>query len=227
MIEQTDSLLKDWVVRVLGTVPVTLSFPATSQAGPSVSLYLMALAPGFPSNGGPRPPAQLGLRYLVTTWADAPEQAHRMLGRLAFAAMDSSEFEVDLDPLPVEVWLAFATAPRPAFVLRVLLRLERPKPDKFVRVPLVVRSAPLTALRGRVLSPEGVPLPGLRVDLPSLQLSTQTDEGGHFLFPAIPSESPIGPLHISGKGHELDITLERPADEPIVIHFNPLGEKGA
>jgi hypothetical protein len=233
LIDQTDTLLKDWVLQIVGTVPVTFSLPIASQTGQSISLYLWALAPAFasalPAAGGRRPPLQIELRYLVTTWADDPQRAHQMLGDLVFAALDNSQFEVDLGPLPSETWLAFGVAPRPAFVLRVPVRLERPETDKFVRAPLVMRAAPMTALHGRVVTPDGLPLPGLRVVVPSLQLSSLTDAQGEFRFPAVPIDSPIRQLHISGKGRDLDFTLEAPAsaDEPIVIHFDPLGEKGA
>jgi hypothetical protein len=232
LIDQTDTLLKDWVLQIVGTVPVTFSFPIAPQTGQTVSLYLWALGPAFASAlpaGGHRLPLQVELRYLVTTWADDPQQAHQMLGKLVFAAMDNPQFEVDLGQLPPDAWLAFGVAPRPAFVLRVPLRLERPEPDKFVRAPLVMRGAPMTTLRGQVVTPDGLPLPGLRVVLPSLQLSSLTDAQGRFHFPAVPADSPIRQLHISGKGRDLDVTLEAPAsaDEPIVIHFDPLGEKGA
>jgi hypothetical protein len=229
VIDQADGLLKAWVAQILGPVNVTLDPPGTAQTGQGVSLYLMALVHAFPSNGGQRPPLKIELRYLLTVWADDPEAAHVILGKLVFAALANSEFEVDLNPLPAEFWLSLATPPKPAFVLRVPLRLERPEPAApFVRTPLVVQSSPITDLRGQILGPGDIPLSGMRVELPSLQLSTRTDAQGYFYFPTVSSESKTRELRISGKGRELNITVEQPASasEPLVIHFSPLSEKG-
>ena len=229
MFERTDRQLMDWVQRILETSQITLSPPNNSQSGQGVSLYLMSIASAFPSHAGGRPPLQVALRYLVTTWADKPEDAHRLLGRLAFAAMESSEFEIEFEPLSAHDWLAFATTPRPAFVLRVPARLVRPEPDTpLVHAPLVVQSTPTTTLHGRVLGPNGIPLPDVRVELPMLQLTDRTDAQGWFRFSTVPAEPRTRQLRLSAKGRQIEVTVEQSAalNDPVVIHFNPFGTEG-
>lgn len=219
----------DWAQRVLETVQITLAPPNNSQSGQGVSLYLMSIASAFPSHAGGRPPLQVELRYLVTTWADQPEEAHRMLGQLAFAAMESSEFELEFVPLTPYDWLAFATTPRPAFVLRIPARLVRPEPDTpLVDAPLVLQSTPTVTLHGRVLGPHDIPLPDVRVELPALQLTNRTDAQGWFRFSTVPAEPRTRQLRISAKGRQIDVAVEQPASssDPVVIHFNPFSKEG-
>ncbi len=229
MFDQTDKHLRDWVTGSVKAATVSLTPPADSQTGQGVSLYLMGITSAFPSHAGGRPPLQIALRYLVTTWADKPEDAHRLLGQLAFAAMESSEFEIEFDPLSAHDWLAFGVAPRPAFVLRVPARYVRPEPDTpLVHAPLVIQSTPTTAFRGRVLGPRDIPLPDVRVDLPTLQLTARTDAQGWFRFSTVPAEPRTRQLRISAKGRQIDLAVEQPASlsDPVVIHFNPFGTEG-
>ncbi len=223
MIDQTDKRLKDWAATVADGVPISLAPPDDAQTGQGVSLYLLELAPQPPSGIARRLPLQLSLRYLVTTWADTPEEAHRLLGNLAFAAMESTEFEAELEPIPLAAWAAFHAVPRPAFVLRVPLRVERPEPStKLVRKPMVVKTALITSLIGVVVTPDDVPLAGATVEFPALQLTVHTDAKGHFRFPAIPAEPPTRQLRVKAKGRELDVTVDQPGSEqePLVIHFD-------
>jgi hypothetical protein len=227
--ERTDRQLVDWAQRVLETSQITLTPPNNSQSGQGVSLYLLSMASAFPAHASGRPPLQIALRYLVTTWADQPEEAHRLLGRLAFAAMETSEFEIEFEPLSVQDWLAFGITPRPAFVLRVPARFVRPEPDTpLVHAPLVLQSTPTTTLQGRVLGPRDMPLPDVRVDLPMLQLTARTDAHGRFRFSTVPAEPRTKQLRISAKGRQVDVTVEQSGalTDPVVIHFNPFGTEG-
>jgi hypothetical protein len=227
--DRTDRQLMDWAQRVLESTQITLSPPNNSQSGQGVSVYLMSIASAFPAHTGGRPPLQVELRYLVTTWADQPEEAHRMLGRLAFAAMESSEFEIEFEPLSVNDWLAFATLPRPAFVLRIPARFVRPEPDTpLVHAPLVLQSTPTTTLHGRVLGPNGIPLPDVRVELPMLQLTDRTDAQGWFRFSTVPAEPRTKQLRLSAKGRQIDVAVEQSGalTDPVVIHFNPFSAEG-
>jgi hypothetical protein len=148
LFDLVDGRLKDWVLQIIGPAEISLDVPGKAQSGKGVSLYLFELSNAFPAIGTSLPPLKLELHYLVTTWAEQPEEAHNLIGRLAFAALANSGFEVDLNPLPVETWRAFATAPRPAFVLRVPVSSERPAtPAKPVTQPLVIHLDLLTEKR--------------------------------------------------------------------------------
>lgn len=225
MIEAVDQRLKDWAGSVIQGTPISLTAPSASDTGRGIGLYLMDLVHAPPPRTVKRPPLRISLRYLVTTWAEKPEEAHGLLGQLVFAAMDSSEVEVELDPVPVSVWRAFGVAPRPSFVLRVPLQQERLEPAvQLVRAPLKVDTSPVQSLQGVVLGPNEIPLVGARVELPGLRLSTRTDSKGRFHFSTVPAEPSAKLLRITAKGRELSVKTEGDAGrDPIVIQFDPTG----
>ena len=225
MIDQVDRRLEEWVVQTLGVPTCTLDPPTDDRPGQGVSLFLLELVERPVLRGGTgRPPLQLALRYLVTTWAEGPEEAHRLLGELAFAAMAMDGFAVDLEPVPTAIWTALEVKPRPSFILRVPLRKDMPEPTaKLVRQPLVVRPTPLVSLSGTLLGPGDVPLMRAAVEVPALDLATITDPDGHFAFGSVPAEAYPKTLRIRAKGLELDVPVEPPGQqgEPLVIRIDP------
>lgn len=223
MFDQMDGRLKDWVLQILGPTEISLETPGKAQTGKGVGLYLFELANAFPASGAFLPPLKLELHYLVTTWAEQPEEAHHLVGQLAFAALANSSFEVDLGPLPPETWLAFATPPRPAFVLRVPVITERPEPvTKPVTQPLVVHTSPLIDFSGQVVGPQDIPLVNARVEMPFLNRFTYTNSKGWFRFPACPAQPGVQRLRVVSKGWTLELDAEPSAttQEPLVIHFD-------
>jgi hypothetical protein len=225
MIDQVDKRIAEWVENVLDGATVSLHPPDDAQSGQGVSLYLLELADSPPPRSTGRPPLQLSLRYLVTTWAEEPKEAHRLLGELVFAGMGSSEFDIELDPIPVDLWASLGVAPRPSFILRTPLRMERPEPEvKYVRQPLVVRTVSITSLRGTVLGPDDVPLVGALVEIPALELFTRTDAKGVFSFSTLPAEPLVEQVLVRAKGREFSVTVDQPVseDRPLVIRIDPL-----
>ncbi len=124
MIDEVDHRLRAWVGRVLGEVPVCLGLPARESVERGVGLYLLELGPAARERTMRRPLLRVSLCYLVTAGAGTPEEAHHLLGELIFAAMEEPAFEVDMAPVPVELWSALQVVPRPAFRLRVPLERE-------------------------------------------------------------------------------------------------------
>jgi hypothetical protein len=223
MIDQVDRQLDEWVRQTLD-VPTSLTPPADAQGERGVNLYLLELVRKPPLRSTRRPPLQVSLRYLVTTWSDDVEEAHRWLGELVFAAMEEPEFEVELEPVPAATWAALGVAPRPAFGLCVPLRLERAEPEtKLVRLPLVIEGGTLASLRGVVLTPDDVPLASAVVEIPGLQLSTRTDARGQFCFSNVPGKSRVDKLRIRARGLECDAVVDQSVsdDGPVVIRFDP------
>ena len=107
-----------------------------------MGLYLLALAGAPPPRTRARTPLQFNLRYLVTTWSPQRQEEHRLLGKLLFAALEREDLEVDLTPLPGELWTALGIRPRPAFVLEVQARRDRPEPRApRVRGPVITHAA--------------------------------------------------------------------------------------
>ncbi len=228
MINQMDDHLKNWVTQILGPTQISLSGPGSNPSLPGVDLYLFELANSFPAAGGRLQTLKLELRYLITTWASVPDEAHRMLSRLVFGAMNHNLFELDLTPLPATTWQAFGVPPRPAFILRTPLSMERPElPTRLVTQPMVLKDAPLVVLEGLVLGPQDTPLDNVLVEIPFLNLTTYTNWKGSFRFPAVPALP--GKLHLRAvlKGWTLAVEAESPslAHEPLVIHFDPFDEK--
>lgn len=222
MIDETDSNLTDWVSKVLQGVAVSLDPPATTESGKEVRLYLMELVQSSPARGTRRPPLLMTLRYLVTTHAPAPRDAHQMLGALVIAALQDPEFEVEQEPLPISLWTALGIAPRPAFVLRVPFRHERPeKLAPPVKHPIVIRQLPLRVVEGRVVGPENIPIMNARVELPALDLYTNTDSRGRFRFSSVPAAPGPRLLRVRAKGQEFSINTEQAESdkEPLVIQL--------
>jgi hypothetical protein len=227
MIDEVDQRLRAWVGRVLGDVSVSLDTPERTSVDAGVSLYLLELGAAPAPRTERRPPLRLTVCYLVTAGGDSPERAHRLLGELAFAAMDEADFEVELTPVPLAVWAGLGVAPRPSFRLRLPVQRVRPEPAlPLVRRPLVVRAVHASEeLAGYVVGPGDVPIPGALVELPSLRLSTRTDAKGAFRFPSVPTADTLGRLEVRAKGELLALGAEALATQgaPLVIRL-PLKE---
>jgi hypothetical protein len=227
MIDEVDHRLKAWVFSILGEVPVSLASPARSPQN-GIGLYLMELRDRPPLRGSKRSPLQFALRYLITSCAEEPEEAHRALGRLLFAAMENAEFEIEKAPVSMEVWQAFGVPPQPSFTILVPIQQERPQPTApLVRQPLVANLELKTALRGVLLGPGEIPLADASVRIPSLRLSSRTDSKGRFYFHAVPRKLSVKSLEVNVKGRSRAISasqIQTADGEPWVIHFDFLEE---
>lgn len=240
MIEEVDQRLRQWVLSTLSDLPMdstpevdfeppgaellqtaTANDTAPNDTAPNakIHLYLMEMRRVAPVPGRKRPPRRLLLRYLVTASASSHTLIHRLLGNLAFAALENTEFELDENPLPLELWSAFKVAPRPGFVLQapVDLRVE-PRRGPLVEKALVLETENLVELHGLVVGPGDRPIAGARVGIPALGRSTYTDGNGRFTFGAISQAAKR--LRIEARGRELDVSA-RPGSEPLVIRWQP------
>ena len=222
MIDQTDRRLVAWIGGILDQVNVSLAAPAATEIGRTVGLYLLELVQSPPARGTRRPPIQMILRYLVTAQAAKPEEAHQMLGNLVIAALEDPEFEVEQEPLPIATWTALGVAPQPSFVLRVPFRHERPeKLAPLVRQPVVIKQSVLRSLVGQILGPGNIPIMSARVELPALDLRTETDSKGRFRFSTVPAAPGARLVRVRAKGQEFSINTEQAEseNEPLVIHL--------
>jgi hypothetical protein len=167
LIDQIDEELIKWVRNTTGEdVIPSLAAPTDSDAL-SVNLYLLEVVDDPMRRSGAKLPNQPTLRYLVTTHAREPKDAHSLLAALLYAALESQEYEVDLEPVPSHLWSAFNIAPRPAFILQAPLPREwKGRPAKWVRQPEpdMESGAPVVPLYGLVLGPNDIPLMNARVD---------------------------------------------------------------
>ncbi|MDQ1707777.1 MAG: hypothetical protein QOJ88_988 [Pyrinomonadaceae bacterium] len=221
MIDQTDRRLATWIGGILDHVNVSLAPPGALDAAKGVNLYLLELLQSPAARGTRRPPLLMTLRYLVTTQAPKPEDAHQLLGDLVVAALENQEFEVEQEPLPVSVWTALGVAPRPGFVLRVPLRHERPEKLAPPVRTVVIKRLPLRSFGGQVVGPENIPIMDARVELPAFELATNTDSRGRFYFSAVPAAAGARFLRVRAKGQEFSINTEQVGSEndPLVIQL--------
>jgi hypothetical protein len=226
MIDEVDRRLKDWVGTVLKQVEVSLGPPKSAEPGRGIGLYLMEVAALPPPSGARLPPLQVALRYLVTSWSEDAEEAHHLLGELLFAAMENTDFQVELAPLPAEAWRAFGVSPRPSFVLRVPLRQERKEAKaKPVLAAPTVRTVALVGLHGVVRGPNETPLAGAEVQVPALRLATHTNHTGGFYFAAVPADGQTKTLRVKARGRELSVTTNEnypDASNPLLIRFDKM-----
>lgn len=227
MTQGFDERLRDWITGQVPGAEVSLAAPQASPTGRGIGIYLLELIQAPLPSTTRRTPLQLILRYLVTTWGDDPEDAHKTLVQLAFAAMENKEFQLEMDSIPMTVWTAFGVAPRPSFVLRVPVQKERPEPEtELVRQPPNVRTSPMVSFHGVLLGPGDLPLSDCVVEVPALKLSTSTDRKGRFCFAGMPPDGTKN-LVVKAKGRVLPIASEKnypDSKAPLVVHFSPLEE---
>lgn len=214
VIEQADDLLTKWAREVLPKATVALDRPEDARPGSGVSIHLLDLVEGPMPRGVRRPSVlQVSLRYLVTTWAKDARAAHRLLGELAFAAIERADLELDLEPLPPSFWEALGAAPRPHVLLRVPVRRERrERLPKRVEKPLVVHTTGMTKLEGVIVGPGDVPVPDAFIELPGLQRYTRSDGKGRFVFAGLPADPPVGKVRIHAKGRDFSLSADGSAD---------------
>jgi hypothetical protein len=221
MIDQVDNELKGWIDTVLNGKVASLAPPSASQVGRGVSVYLLDLVNTPVQREAKRSWLEISLRYLITTWAEDPLEAHRLLGELLFAGMEHAGYEVEQTYVPVDLWRAFNVQPRPGFFLRVPMRKTLPERKAKPVRKLVAEVSPTKAVYGTVLGPDDIPLSGALVEMPALNLSTRSDHKGQFQFAMVPAESRAGLLRVRAKGRELAISAAelRWGDEPVIIRF--------
>lgn len=226
LIEDVDERLQEWARTILPGVEIRFTPPDDTEAVPAIHCYLLDLLPDASSTAAGRAPLlQLGLRYLVTAHGDSPRETHKALGTLVFAAMEHPDFRVELDPPAAGFWSALGIVPRPAFMLRASLRLQRPEPKVGrVKKRVEVRHAEVMPLVGLLLGPGDLPVCDARVELESPRSTAFTDSQGFFRFAAVPPEPREKRLQIGAKGYQQAFTVEHPAgnSKPLVIHFETM-----
>lgn len=208
MFDEIDKHLESWARDVFegGDLEISFAAPLAETVKPSVYLYLLDVLPAPPGRGVRLPPLQITLRYLVVPQAKTPGESHRLLGRMLVSAMANAEFEIEKEPLSLDLWRAFGIAPRPAFILRVAFKHDRKEQiAPPVREPVRLRQALLESLQGQI-SLNRIPLVSAKVEIPLLKVFTQTDADGKFRFASLPSEPQDKSLLIRAKGREFSVS---------------------
>lgn len=219
--------LKNWVAEIQGDALWTLSLPAGNSSGKAAQVqivtYLLEILRAPVARSEQPAPLQISLRFLVSAWCSDSAAANDVLLRLAFSAMEQANWELESEPMPLQGWQALGIAPRPGFILRVPLRMERPRPAfKRVRVARI-EGGVLPSLRGVVLGPNDVPVTGAKVEVPSQQRWTETDQRGGFILPGI-ALSPKESLLVRARGQQMEVSSDGLAAsaQPLTIRFTSL-----
>jgi hypothetical protein len=101
-------------------------------------------------------------------------------------------------------------------LIDVPARVERAAPAvPIVRAPLILRAVSLKDLRGQLLGPGDVPVPGVRVEVPAVAAGTYTDATGRFALSGLPAGALR--LTLTGRGRHFHTDLPTATDEPVVI----------
>jgi hypothetical protein len=192
---------------------VTVAAGPPAGDGAQVYLWLLDLLPEQQLRPGDAGTAvRLRLRYLCCT--GRPDDL-ASLDRTLQATI-GSPYPAVFEPVPIEFWAGAGLAPRPAFHIDVVARLERPlRSVPRVVEPLRLYAAPMTTLRGTVLGPGGVPLPGMRVETADGRSATDTDHSGRFELPGVIAGAPVA-LRLSGRGRHFQHQVTA-GDAPAVI----------
>jgi hypothetical protein len=152
-----------------------------------VDLRLIRAAPRATARTA-EPPTILDLDYLVTIqMADAAAEQHALV-ELLFAATARHDSEVVSDQSVAELCASLGIPVATGFVLRTpLVRIPARHPTRRVRVPLVVHTAELGVIEGRVLGPQDTPIAGALITAAGLATMARTDHDGHFRMVGMPA----------------------------------------
>jgi hypothetical protein len=209
MFDKTDERLESWLKSITQDLEVFFAVPTKDLKKQGVYIYLLDLLPNPSGRGVRRPPLQITLRYLIFPQSEDPKENHGILGNLLISAMESTEFEVEKNPILPEIWQAFGLPPQPAFILRVPFTLEREeKLAPPVRFPAVINQTTLESFQGRILAGR-IPIVNAKVEIPALKTTATTNSDGFFRFASIPSEPKNKNLIIRAKGREFSVFTDQ------------------
>lgn len=188
-IEAVDAMLSAWVKSVVDTESVTFGPPKAVSSGSAVNVYLVGLGAAPSRDTHPEAPMQLLLHYVLTAWAETAESEHAMLSKLAFAALQRTDFQVAFDSPPDSLWIAAGIPPRPCFMITLpVMKFREAVPVHLVQEPLIARSAFIKEISGGVADGRGQPVSDARITLSPLSESAVTASDGSFTFKAMPAD---------------------------------------
>jgi len=223
MIDTIDDRLEAWTNRVESDATVTFAAPGREK-DVDLGLYLIDLLPDAGAKGAAGAPVRVLLRYLVSASSQDSRRAHRLLGRLVVAALQETDFEVELAPPAPALWSAFGVEPRPCFFLKLPLTWDRPSQEApLVRFPLSVHQQPLRTLIGQVLAPGDVPLRDAVVEWRGAA-SRPTDSSGRFRIDGFAQEADDHEIRVRLRRHEFTFPFPQEIEEgqPMTIRLGEL-----
>ena len=227
---QLDQKLIDWITTTVGGVEVTLAIPTDSptKGDRGINLYLMELIPELvPRDSAQKrgkPPLKISCRYLVSAWDKGTKEEHDLLGKLAFETLQSRDYQMEKQPVSLDIWKSFGVNPRLSFTLSVPLWHEFSEPElPLVEEPIQLNNSPIKPLCGWIYGPNDIPLMGIRVSIPNLRRSTATGQDGQFIFSGVPTNPSFKTIVVTGKRRNkpIEINLDKAEknDDGLVIRL--------
>ncbi|GAA1651925.1 hypothetical protein [Catellatospora bangladeshensis] len=198
-------------------VPVRVEHPAAAVGvqsgafgGPWLAVWPYAVLPeALPVRPGD--PLRLRVRFLLH--ADGPDAtAIEALDRVLMAGVPYLLAE----PVPDTLWPALGARLRAALLCEVAVQVTNPAPAApRVTQPARLDAVSLRRLAGRVQTPAGIALVGMRVAAEDGTAAAYTDTRGRFELPVVDGR----PVRLAVSGRGLLLTAEVPAAsaEPVVI----------
>jgi len=221
---ETDSRdqLTAWV-RSVSEADISFARPsAATPQGTSVDLYLLEMRGAMPLRPTRPDVRQIELSYLVTASAEDRADAEALLVDLCFAVMDQPSLDIDLDPPPIALWQALGVPPQPSFRVGVAVRRKHDIEIRPVLHPLIVQPAPISTITGIVRTPESLPVPDARVEVPLVGTYAITDRRGRFRLDGIPGDRRPLRIVVTARGREETRDLSANDDRSdVVITINP------
>lgn len=198
MIHDVDESLREMLEScVVGDANIDIAFDAPTddwsarRQGPAVNLFLYDIREDLERRqvqyeavrnpdgivvGRQSPPRRFKLQYLVTTWAQRPEDEHRLLGSVLDLFVASDEFPTeflqgriaDVGPIRVTVGLPMGQERSLSDIWSAFGGGLRPGLDLCITVPVVGRVDPhvgppvLEGPKISILGPDGEPIPPMR-----------------------------------------------------------------
>jgi hypothetical protein len=177
----------EWIRSVLPDVPTVARPLGARERESGIDLRLIRAAPRTTARAAEQP-TTLDLDYLITIqMVDAAAEQHALV-ELLFAAAARHDSEVVSDQSGAELCASLGIPVATGFVLRTpLVRIPARHPAQRWRVPLVVHSAELGVIEGRVLGPQDAPIAGAVITAAGLSAMARSDHDGHFRMVGMPT----------------------------------------
>ncbi|MCT2277026.1 carboxypeptidase-like regulatory domain-containing protein [Micromonospora chalcea] len=218
-IEAAVADVASWLTGAAGE-PVPVG-PPRDDPGGGLTVWPLELRPArqTATGGAAREPYRFVVRLLVAGGGPAALAA---LDRVLAAATTAGRPELVLATGDPALWRALGVAPRPALLLDVAARIDRPVPAAPpVRHPLRLRQLGMRTFDGRVVGPQDQPLAAVRVELVGTAQTTETDAAGRFRLTGVPHDpdAPAAPVRIRlvGAGRVHTAELDPDGDHLIVV----------
>lgn len=206
--------VSEWVASLTG-LDVVHDWDEAHDGAATVVLRPMSLALA-PAAGPVRAhvsSAELTLTLLVSVAGAPVRDAAAIVTALALAAGIDGPCPVGDETVDAATWLSLGRPPAPAFTLRVPVRrlVERAAP--LVREPLRLDLVRTRSVEGRLVWPDGRPVPSARVRLASGgDRAVATDHRGRFrLTIAVVGDGPIA-LSVASRGTTAHLAVDLPPE---------------